>query len=256
MQRPIVYVHGFIGHMNNPELRKGLDLSRVLAPDMLGYGRHADAPSSRVTVSGQVTHLREAIERVFGFEPVVLVGHSAGAALCVRYAQAYPGGVAALVSAEGNLMPSDAFLSSRLAPMTLDNVTLWLKRVRENPGAFLAQDHVEPTQANVRQAHEWLHHQSAPVIQAMARSLLVETVHPDYAKAVFAVMEAVPTYLISGARSVQALVAPTTVTSRAAGQRIIAGTGHMMILEAPMAFAAAVLEIESKFRNSPLPAGV
>ena len=69
MQLPLVYVHGFIGHMRNDELRHGLEPSRVLTPDLLGYGRHADAAPPLLTVAHQVVHLRKAIERVFGTEP-------------------------------------------------------------------------------------------------------------------------------------------------------------------------------------------
>lgn len=249
MQLPVVYVHGFIGHMGSPELRAGLDMSRVLAPDLLGYGRFADASLPLLSITSQARHLRECIECIFGTEPVLLVGHSAGAAVCIRYAQAHPDRVAALVSAEGNLAPSDAFLSSRLAPMTLENVHRWLAHARAHPRAFLTQARAEPTPTNVQRVLECLQHQEAPVIHAMARAVLVETVLPTYAAAVTHTMTHLPTYLVRGERSAPALVAPPAFTKMAAGQRAVAGAGHLMIIEAPEAFAQTVLEIESGVRN-------
>jgi Predicted hydrolases or acyltransferases (alpha/beta hydrolase superfamily) len=196
MQAPIVYVHGFIGHLDFVELREGLDASRVISPALLGYGEHAARMA--YGLADQVSHLAQVISATFGTEPVVLVGHSGGAAICVEFAAKHPDQVAALVSAEGNLSPSDAFLSSRLAPMTPDRVQAWLDHARSDPSGFCARERMSLSGQALERLREWLHHQSAPIIHTMARSLLIETVHPRYASVVVQVMTRVPTYLIEG----------------------------------------------------------
>jgi len=241
MPLPVVYVQGFIGHLRFPELRAGLDPSRVISPDLLGFGEFAHRlPRS---VADQVEHLERQISERFGDAPVLLVGHSGGAAVCVRFAQAWPGRVAGLVSAEGNLAPSDAFLSSRLAPMSGDAIRAWLEKARANPAAFVAQERMAFDTEQLARLEDWLAHQSAEAIHAMARALLVETVHPGYAMAVASVMASVPTYLIQGAKSVGALGVPPRLVAMAAGTITIPGAGHLMVLEAPEAVAAAVVAI-------------
>lgn len=241
MHLPVVYVHGFIGHLRFPELRTGLDATRVISPDLLGFGEYANRLPR--TIADQVEHLELQISREFGNAPVLLVGHSGGAAICVRFAQAYPERVAGMVSAEGNLAPSDAFLSSRLAPMSGNAVRAWLEKARANPQAFVAQERLvfDPTQ--LARLDGWLNHQSADAIHAMARALLVETVHPGYGMAVASVMASVPTYLIQGAKSVSALGVPPRLIAMAARTISIPGAGHLMVLEAPEAVAAAVVSI-------------
>lgn len=241
MHLPVVYVQGFIGHLRFPELRTGLDATRVISPDLLGFGEYANRLPR--TIADQVEHLEREISRAFGNAPVLLVGHSGGAAVCVRFAQAYPERVAGLVSAEGNLAPSDAFLSSRLAPMSGDAVRVWLEKARADPAAFVAQERMAFDTDQLARLEDWLAHQPAEAIHAMARALLVETVHPGYGMAVASVMASVPTYLIQGAKSVSALGVPPRLVAMAAGTISIPGTGHLMVLEAPEAVATAVVAI-------------
>lgn len=248
MHLPVVYVHGFIGHLHFPELRTGLDPSRVISPDLLGYGVHAHRiPRS---VAEQVEHLERQIADRFADEPVLLVGHSGGAAVCIRFAQAHPARTAGIVSAEGNLAPSDAFLSSRLAPKSSEAMRAWLEKVRADPAGFVAQERLSFNRSQLDRLKDWLHHQPAEAIHAMARALLVETVHHGYGMAVTSVMSSVPTYLIQGERSVKALGVPQRLASMAAGMSTIPDAGHLMVLEAPLAFAHAVNSIADKLTES------
>lgn len=241
MQLPIVFVHGFIGHLNFPELRIGLAAGRVISPDLLGYGTCAAVPPG--TLRDQVAHLDLSIAERFGTEPVLLVGHSGGAAICMQFAHAFPSRVAGIVSAEGNLAPSDAYLSSRLAPMAGDKVRAWLDQARADPAAILAQDRVVPDAVQLGRLRDWLDHQSAEVIHAMARALLVETMRPGYAALVREVMARCPTYLIRGDRSPVAHGVSPQLLALAAGSRLIAGAGHLMVLESPEAFSAIVADL-------------
>jgi pimeloyl-ACP methyl ester carboxylesterase len=241
MQIPVVYVHGFIGHLDFPELRDGLDASRTLSPTLLGYGALAGTLPSGL--GDQVAHLDRTLKTHFGEQPVVLVGHSGGAAICVEFATQFPGRVAAFVSAEGNLAPSDAFLSSRLAPMTRAQVEQWLASAQADPAAFSARKRLALDDASLVRLRDWLHHQPAATIHIMARSLLMETVSPRYASRVVQVMTNIPTYLARGANSEVALGAPPRLRTLAAGTFAIPNTGHLMILEQPGAVAAMVRSI-------------
>lgn len=241
MHLPVVYVHGFIGHLQFPELRVGLDASSVMSLDLLGYGlRKGVVPR---TIAEQVAHLDTSISAAYGQTPVVLVGHSGGAAICILFAKAFPWRVACLVSAEGNLAPSDAFLSSRLAPMAPTKVREWLDQTRENPGAFLARERLVLGPEPMARWNDWLGHQSAEVIHAMARALLVETVHPNYATAVMEVMAQTATYLVQGESSKMSLGVPPRLRAMAAGSYTLSGTGHLMVLEAPERFADTIVKI-------------
>ncbi len=241
MQIPVVYVQGFIGHLDFAELREGLDPSRTLSPTLLGYG--ALAGTLPTGLGDQVAHLDRTLKAHFGDEPVVLVGHSGGAAICVEFATQFPERVAAFVSAEGNLAPSDAFLSSRLAPMTRTQVEQWLATAQADPAAFSARKRLDLDDALLDRLRDWLHHQPAATIHIMARSLLMETVSPRYASRVVQVMTNIPTYLVRGARSEVALGAPPRLRTLAAGSFAIPDTGHLMILEQPGAVAAIVRTI-------------
>ena len=241
MQIPVVYVHGFIGHLDFAELREGLDASRTLSPTLLGYGALADTLPSGL--GDQVAHLDRTLKSHFGDQPVVLVGHSGGAAICVEFAARFPERVAAFVSAEGNLAPSDAFLSSRLAPMSRAKVEQWLATAQADPAAFSARKRLALSEASLDRLRDWLHHQPAATIHIMARSLLMETVSPRYASRVMQVMTNIPTYLIRGATSEVALGAPPRLRALAAGTFAIPDTGHLMILEQPGAVAAIVCSI-------------
>lgn len=250
MHLPIVFVHGFIGHLHFPELRAALSATRVISPDLLGYGKFASMPAG--SLRDQVVHLERQITDAFGADPVLLVGHSGGVAVCVRFAHAFPSRVAGIVSAEGNLAPSDAYLSSRLAPMPSDKVRVWLDQARADPAALLAQERVVADPVRLGRFKAWLDHQSADVVHAMARALLVETVHPGYASAVRQVMTHTPTYFIRGARSGAALGVSPQLLGLGAGCRVIPDAGHLMVLEAPEAFSAAVSEIARELYGAPV----
>lgn len=246
MHLPIVFVHGFIGHLQFPELRARLVAERVFSPDLLGYGTFSTVlPGS---LREQVVHLDRQIAGRFGSEPVLLVGHSGGAAVCMQFAHAFASRVAGIVSAEGNLAPSDAYLSSRLAPMPVGEVRAWLDQARADPSKFLAQERVTADPLRLSRFRAWLDHQSAEVIHAMARALLVETVHPGYASVVRQVMANIPTYLVGGARSRAARSVSPQLITLAAGSTVIADSGHMMVLEAPEVFSAAVADVARALR--------
>jgi pimeloyl-ACP methyl ester carboxylesterase len=174
---------------------------------------------------------------------VLLVAHSGGAAVAVRYARQHAARVAALVSAEGNLAPSDAFLSSRIAAMPLDAVETWLDAARANPTLLLDKERRRFMPDQVERLSEWLDYQPASTVHAAARALLMETVRSAYADEVAGVMKQTPTYLIRGETTPAGLGAPLRFEKLAAGTFVVPGAGHAMVLEAPQIVAMHLRQV-------------
>ncbi len=237
---PIVFIHGLIGTLQEPDLPGSFEPGRALAPDLLGYGSLSGVAPAEVSLPAQVAHLRETIERSFGAEPVHLVGHSIGGALAGLFAHEFAERVSALVSVEGNFTLKDAFWSSAVAKMTPEEAGRMLDGFRQDPGAWLARSGIAPQPHDVEIANRWLSRQPASTIRAMARSAVAETGSPDYLPKLRAVFSRHRVHLIAGARSRPGWDAPGWALSEAASLTVIPGAGHMMMLENPAGFAAAV----------------
>ena len=230
---PIVLVHGFIGHLQSVGRHGDTGL---FAPDLLGYGRFRDYAASAINVSAQVDHVMDQIDRAVGNARVLVVAHSAGATIAIRLAQLHPSRIAALLIAEGNLAASDAFLAARLGPMSLPDVQDWLGRMRDDPARLLRADGVPITEVNLTRMGDWLRYQDAAALHQMARSILLETVTPNYELAVSKVMRQTPTGLIFGARSPHKRLLAEPVRSAIVSSSVIADSGHLLPLEAPERF--------------------
>lgn len=245
---PIVLIHGFIGHLQFAEL---IDGGTILAPDLLGYGQYRACDAQTITVRGQVDHLLHTINAWVGSrQPVLVVAHSAGATVAVRLAQRYPARVGGLLIAEGNLAASDAFLAARLGPMSLAQVEHWLGRMRADPERLLAADGVPVNPDTLARMQGWLQHQDAEALHRMARSVLLESVTPNYALTVATVTRDVPTGLVFGERSPNKRMIAEPVKSSIVATMVMADVGHLLPLEAPggfrlqiAAFAAMVEEL-------------
>ncbi len=70
---------------------------RVIAIDLLGFGRSPAPVNSEYTVEQHTASLARTIRRLKLQEPFVLVGHSMGALIASRYASTHPAKVAKLV---------------------------------------------------------------------------------------------------------------------------------------------------------------
>jgi pimeloyl-ACP methyl ester carboxylesterase len=92
--KPIVLLHGLTGtHEYFAPLALRLSqTSRVIAPDLLGFGR-----SPWPDISYSVDEHLSALEQVLPKEPAVLIGHSMGALLALEFARRNPERVAGLV---------------------------------------------------------------------------------------------------------------------------------------------------------------
>lgn len=96
--RTMVLLHGFGGSAAQWELilKAFGDRHRVIALDLRGHGRSAK-PASAYTMEEQLSDLDQALEVLRVEGPIILWGHSFGAALAAEYAIAHPARVERLV---------------------------------------------------------------------------------------------------------------------------------------------------------------
>ncbi len=116
--KTVILLHGWTcdettWHAQVPALA---DAYRVATLDLPGHGRSA-SPAGGVFSIDLFAHATEAVRRETGARRVVLVGHSMGSAVALRYARLYPDRVAALVFVEGVITKrrTPAFALDRLS---------------------------------------------------------------------------------------------------------------------------------------------
>ena len=98
----LMLVHGGRDHARSWD-RVASELARdwhVVAPDLRGHGDSAWAAGGNYDMADFVYDLAELVEHL-GAAPFVLVGHSLGGNISVRYAGCYPQNIARLVAIEG-----------------------------------------------------------------------------------------------------------------------------------------------------------
>ena len=96
----IVLLHGFLTSSKYWDKLQPLLTGRgyhVITLDLLGFGRAEKPKHSRYDYDEHIKHLDKLISRLKLNSPFVLVGHSMGALLAIRYALLYPGKVRSLV---------------------------------------------------------------------------------------------------------------------------------------------------------------
>lgn len=240
MPTPIVMIHGLIGTLQLPDLSGYFAPGQVLTPDLLGYGAWREVPAVEVNIAAQVEHLGAILHRRFGTEPVDLLGHSVGGVVAALFAHGHPDRVRNLVSVEGNFSLRDAFWSASVAQMPLEQVEALLGGYRRDPAAWLAAAGVAGEPDRLQVAAHWLGQQPAATVQAMARSVVEETGPASYLDKLRELFARRPVHLIAGERSRAGWDVPAWAGQAAASQRLIADCGHLMMLENPEAFAAAV----------------
>lgn len=237
---PIVFVHGLIGTLQVPDLLRHFPAGSALAPDLLGYGALSDIPPGEISIRAQVAHLHRTIERHFGAEPVHVVGHSVGGVIAMLLAYAHRERIKCVTSVEGNFTLNDAFWTSSVAKMRQPEVDRMLAGFRDDPRAWLADSGVVADADLTRIASHWLAYQPATTVRAMAQSVISETGSPGYLPTVRSVFARHPVHLIAGARSSGDWDVQDWARQQAASFTVIPGTGHLMMLEQPVEFAAAV----------------
>jgi pimeloyl-ACP methyl ester carboxylesterase len=88
--RPVIFVHGWLGSWRYwvPTMQQLSMKYRTYALDLWGFG-DSGKDASRYDFKSQVQLLNDFMEKL-GITKAALVGHSLGAAICLRYASQYP----------------------------------------------------------------------------------------------------------------------------------------------------------------------
>lgn len=128
---PVVLIHGSDGTLDNfPSVlvERIAEESDTIVVDRPGHGWSTLAPSGRASVSDNVALLREAL-RELGAERAILVGHSYGAAIALRWAIDHPSEVQGLIL----LSPAAYFAWSRVQPLLMRIPGSWVGRLLAPP---------------------------------------------------------------------------------------------------------------------------
>ncbi|WP_373824460.1 alpha/beta fold hydrolase [Achromobacter insuavis] len=232
---PMLLIHGLIGAFD-----VDAGLPRHAAPPLLGYGEHQATPPARISLPAQVEHLRAFIDTHFDGVAVDLVGHSVGGAVAMLLAQAYPQRVRRIVNVEGNFTLADAFWSASVARMSAGEAVAMLDGFRADPLGWLGGGVAEPRPHWRDTAARWLAWQPASTLRAMAASVVAGTGAAGYQDTLRQVFARHPVYLLSGARSHAGWNVPDWAWRACAGRQALDGCGHLMMLERPEAFVAAL----------------
>lgn len=237
----ILLIHGLFGSLSNPELLDAFpSKASVIAPDLRGYGVNKEDDTSLLSLSDQVDHLVDTIKsQIDG--PVNVVGHSVGGAVGLLLASDHPALVSSYLSVEGNMTLKDAFWSAKIAKTPLNEVEEIINGYKADVGAWLAGADVADTPEHSRIATQWLLNQPASTIKAQAAAVVAETAKPDYLKRFDRLVKNnTPIHLMAGEKSMSGWDLPDNIASLSSGVSNIENCGHLMMLEDPKQFAAAV----------------
>lgn len=230
---PIVFVHGLFGPFADQRTFAHLAPAPCSAPDLCGYGAARD---ERVTLDGQVQALRAHVLREAGGAPVHLVGHSIGAVYAFLLADRDPTVAASVTTVEGNFTLADAFWSASIAAMGEDEARASIEDRLADPHEFLAADGIPATAPHLARAEEALAFQPWRTVRDSARAVVAATSGPEYEQALRRVFARTPVHLVAGERTAGAWDVPAWARASAASDAVVAGAGHMVMLEHPERF--------------------
>jgi pimeloyl-ACP methyl ester carboxylesterase len=239
---PAVFVHGLIGPFSEPAALQALHPRPTSAPHLNGYGTLSGG-FDEISTESQVASLLEHVDAVSRHEPVHLIAHSVGAVYAFTLAARYPEKVASIVNVEGNFSLADAFWSGSLAAMQADRAEMAIRASLASAEAWLGDCGVEATPVLIRRAEEALAYQPWSTVWDSARAIVETTGEPAYEQMLQDVFGRIPVHLLAGEHSASGWAVPDWAVAAAASSTVLPGVGHMMMLEQPEMFGAAVARI-------------
>jgi len=239
---PLVFIHGLFGSLSDETLLIHYREKRVLAPDLLGYGRYRQSDVSSLSLFDQAEHVLAYMDN-HDVQKANLVGHSVGGAVAALLAIHHPDRVKVLVSVEGNMTPPDSFWSASLATKSIDEIKSIVDGYYADVAAWISEAGVQANPETVRVATDWLDYQPAATLKAQARAVVKAT--SDRSGFIGDLMDRLEKglvlHMISGANSRIDWHVPSAIKAAAKTDTVIHGSGHLMMLESPSKFAQVVL---------------
>jgi len=97
--KPLVLLHGYLAssHYFRRVEKRLARTHRIIALDLLGFGRSPKPQGASYTYEEHVAAVRATLAHLGIDEPVILAGHSMGALITLRYAKTYPDEVDRLI---------------------------------------------------------------------------------------------------------------------------------------------------------------
>ena|SRR6185312_6085639 len=237
---PLVFLHGIGGAARTwrGQLASFGDRYRAVAWDMPGYG--GSAALANVGITTLADALQDFLQQIGASRPI-LVGHSIGGMIVQQWLIKHPGAATAVVlaqtspafgKAEGDWQKQ--FIEARLGPLDRGETmeTLAPSLVKE-----LVGDH--PDTGGMQVARDCM----ASVPEASYRAMMLALLGFDQRKALGDI--AVPTLVLSGSKDKNApapMMAKMATYIPSATYIELEGAGHLVNLEQPRAFDAALAQ--------------
>ena len=235
---PLVFLHGIGGAARGwrNQIAAFSDRYRVIAWDMPGYG--GSAPLAAVSIATLADALQEFLQQI-GADRPILVGHSIGGMIVQQWLIKHPRTAAAVVlaqtspafgKAEGDWQKQ--FIEARLGPLDRGETmkSLAPSLVKELVGN-------DPDAVGMEVARDCM----ASVPEASYRAMMLALLGFDQRKALGDI--AVPTLVLSGSKDNNApapMMAKMATYIPSVTYVEIEGAGHLLNLERPEAFNAAL----------------
>lgn len=153
----VILLHGGLDHSRSwdPVATRLAQRYRVIAPDLRGHGHSDWTSDGRYPMAGFVYDLAELISQL-SLENVMIVAHSLGGNIALRYTGLYPDNVRALVAIEG-LGPSPDFLAKLAAEDPADRRRREIDRRRALITASRRRyPSLDAAEARMRKVHPFL----------------------------------------------------------------------------------------------------
>ncbi len=239
---PIIICHGLFGSLSDSVLLEPFGQHNVFAPDLLGYGEFRSTQLDDLLLADQADHIVAFMDKN-AIQKANLVGHSVGGAVAALIAIRYPDRVRALVSVEGNMTPADAFWSAELSKKPIAEIQTIVDGYRTDVAAWISDAGVIANAETVRIATDWLDHQPPATLKAQARAVVEATAENSgyIEKLNGQLLNGLELHLIAGENSRDSWHVPKDIEQAARSVTLMPGAGHLMMLESPSDFAAAVL---------------
>jgi pimeloyl-ACP methyl ester carboxylesterase len=208
----------------------------VLAPDLPGHGRSAGKPLPTIA---EMADWIAALLQAAGASKARLIGHSMGSLIALETAARHPEKVSALslIGTAATMTVGPDLLKAAEAndPAAIDMVSIWGLGFKAELGGSLAPG-------------LWMHHGAQRVLQRARPGVLYSDLNAcnSYQNALAAVAQIkVPTTFILGERDLMTPAkAGKTLAAAMPNARtvVLAGAGHMMMVEQPDELLAALRE--------------